>query len=179
MARRFHCRRPASSGEQRPGDSATGEDPARFHQLLSAEREPAVRLLFFPELGLGRCRSTGGAQQRPRLSRPSLFPDPRRYHVWPALAQREVPEQPRPRALSDSDQGRRELLEELQGASRSRSKTRSERSKRFFIDPHKETAMLKRIRTLADCGYSRAGFRPLRKRAWRLAASQAGCFRTG
>ena len=40
---------------------------------------------------------------RSRVCRPSLFQDPRWYHVWPALAQREVPEQPRARAFSDPD----------------------------------------------------------------------------
>ena len=105
--------------EQREGNPrrfSTGECPARFHQLLSAGGEPAVRPPFLSRTGVSLAAiRRDGAHQRPRLCRSSLFSYRRRYQVRPALAQREVPEQPRARALPDSDQGRRAApLEELQ-----------------------------------------------------------------
>ena len=51
-----------------------------------------------------------------RLSRPALLQGAGRHHLRPALAEREVREEPRPRAIPDPDQGRREAaVEELQG----------------------------------------------------------------
>ena len=76
----------------------------------------ACRIGFFPDLDIPRdAVRPGRAEQDARLPRPALLPHAGRHHVRPALAQREVPEQPRPRAVPDPDRGRREApLEELQ-----------------------------------------------------------------
>ena len=105
-----------AAGGEPPRDHATRERPARFHQLLSDERVPRVRHRFLSRPGVSRAAAgRGRSQHRPRLRRPAVFQDPGRHRVRPALAQREVPEQPRARALPDPDRGGREdALEELQ-----------------------------------------------------------------
>src|SRR4029434_721491 len=56
------------------------------------------------------------AQLGARLSWPALLSRARGHHVWPALAQCEVREEPRPRAISNPDHRGREVpVEELQG----------------------------------------------------------------
>ena len=101
--------------EQRSGNTqaieAAGEGPARFHQLLSAEGESGVRHPVLSRPGISRAAvRRGGSQRRPRVCRPVLFQDPGRYHVWPALAQREVPEQPRARAFRILTEDEEKLL---------------------------------------------------------------------
>ena len=106
--------------EQREGNTQAIQQRAKVQRdsinYFPPSAQPGVRHRFLSRSGLSRAAvRRRGSQQRPRLSRPSLFQDPGRHRVWPALAQREVPEQPRARALSDPDRGRREApLEELQ-----------------------------------------------------------------
>ena len=64
----------------------------------------------------------------PRLCRPALFQDPWRHRLRPALAQREVREEPRAGAVPDPDQGGREdASPRTTGTSRSRSRRHSSR----------------------------------------------------
>ena len=60
---------------QRPGDSATGEGPARFHQLLSDAREPGVRppLLSRPGIPGAAVRRGGSQQTTAPVSAVSIF----------------------------------------------------------------------------------------------------------
>ena len=110
-----------SVSEHRAGNTAcaaeSGEGPARLDQLLSAEREPGVPHRFLLRSGLSRDGvGRGRVELRPRLHRPALFPRAGRHQVWPALAQREVREESRARAIPHPDRGRREdAVEELQG----------------------------------------------------------------
>ena len=106
--------------EHREGNTQAIQQRAKVQRdsinYFPTEASRACALLFFPDLTSRALPARlDGAQQHPRLCRPSLLQDPGRHRVWPALAQREVPEQPRARAVSDPDQGRREVLfEELQ-----------------------------------------------------------------
>ena len=106
--------------EQREGNPSAIQKRAKVQRdsinyfPSSAYRACAHRLL--PRPGVARAAAgRGRSEHRPRLCRPALFPDPRRDRLRPALAQREVPEQPRARAVPDPDRGRGEdPLEELQ-----------------------------------------------------------------
>ena len=71
MARRFPCRRSASTGGEPPGDSAARERPARFDRLLSVAREPAVRHPLLPRVGISRAavRRRGFSSDRACLGR--------------------------------------------------------------------------------------------------------------
>ena len=87
-----------------------GEGPARLDQLLPAEREPRRAASgSSPTRTAGRWPGTrsSSADQR-ALPRPALLPDSGRDHVRPALAQRQVREEPGARAVPDPDQGRGE-----------------------------------------------------------------------
>ena len=106
--------------EQRDGNPSAIQQRAKVQRdsinYFPTTRAPGVRPPLLSRSGIARAAvGRGRSQQRPRLRRPSLFQDPGRHHVRPALAQREVPEQPRARALPNPDRGRREVpLEELQ-----------------------------------------------------------------
>ena len=66
-----------------------------------------------------------------RLPRPAVLPGAGRDQLRPALAEREVREEPRARAVQDPDQGGRQAArQELQETSRSRSRRPSSRSRR-------------------------------------------------
>ena len=90
---------------------------------------PGCRIGFFAELdSAGDALGQGRAQRHARLPRPALFPRAGRDHVRPALAEREVREEPGPRAVPDPDEGRGEAaVERTTRTSRSRSRTRSRR----------------------------------------------------
>ena len=106
--------------ESREGNTSAlqsrAKSAARLHQRLSAEGEPGVPVGFFADLGYRAMpwdQVESATRARPRAA---LFPRAGRHRLWPTLAQREVREESRPRALQHPDQGRREApFQELQG----------------------------------------------------------------
>ena len=105
--------------EQREGNGRRFSNERRSSAIRSTTfrraRAGRAACCSFPIWGLVRCRTTRSISAGPRLSRSSLFQNPWRHRIRPALAEREIREEPRASALPDPDQGRREVLvEELQ-----------------------------------------------------------------
>ena len=80
-------------------------------QLLPAERQPCVPHRLFQRVGRSsHALGPRGAEQQPRLPRPPLLQGARRDCLRPALAQREVREERRPRAVQDLTKDEEKLL---------------------------------------------------------------------
>ncbi len=109
----------ATVSEQREGtprQSSNGRRssaiPSTTFRRARAGRAPSCS---FPSSDLGRCRTTWWMSATTAPVSVVSISDSWRYRLRPALAQREVPEEPRACALSDPDRGRREApIEELQ-----------------------------------------------------------------
>ena len=107
--------------EQRSGNVNAIQQRAKVQRdsinYFPTRASKACALLFFPDLGSRALPFDEVDLSNDRACVGRLyFQDPRRDRLRPALAQREVPEQRRARALPNPDRGRREvLLEELQG----------------------------------------------------------------
>ena len=71
----------------------------------------ACALTFFPDLTSRALRLTRSAQQSTRLPRPALLQSAWRHHVWPALAQREVREEPGARAIQNLTKDEEKLMD--------------------------------------------------------------------
>ena len=94
--------------EQREGNPTAIQQRAKVQRdsinYFPSSAYRACGIGFFPDLGARVLpQDYVDLMPRPRLCRPSLFQGPGRHRVWPVLAQREVQEQRRARAVSGPD----------------------------------------------------------------------------